>query len=153
VALLKAAVVEDADTAKYAALSSFSPTDLPENYLLTDLAADTDSLKQEALQITYFSQNKIQGNITLSKDKLLFFTIPFDKGWKIFDNGAPLTMQQVNIGFSGVLLSAGIHHIVLQYESAAFRIGIIVSIISLLLTGVLIAWFYKRKRPLAVNRN
>jgi uncharacterized membrane protein YfhO len=140
VALLKAVVVEDTDTAKYAALSSFSLTALPENYLLTDLAADTDSLKQEALQITYFSQNKIQGNIALSKDKLLFFTIPFDKGWKIFDNGAPLTMRQVNIGFSGVLLSAGIHHIVLQYDPAAFRIGIIVSIISFLLTIALIGF-------------
>jgi uncharacterized membrane protein YfhO len=92
--------------------------------------------------MTYFSQNKIQGNITLQKDKLLFFTIPFDKGWKVVDNGVPLTMQQVNIGFSGVLLSAGNHDLELRFDPFTFRMGLIISIISLLLTGVIIGWFY-----------
>jgi uncharacterized membrane protein YfhO len=146
VALLKAVVVDDADTAHYTALQRLSSPIAQDQYLLENLAADVDSLKQEAFQMTYFSQNKIEGDITLSREKLLFFTIPFDNGWKVLDNGAPLTMQQVNIGFSGILLSAGAHNITLQYEPLALRIGIIVSILSFLLTGALIVWFYRGKR-------
>jgi uncharacterized membrane protein YfhO len=141
VALLEAVVINDTDTVHYAALQPLAHPIAQDQYTLENLAADVDSLRQETFQMTYFSQNKIQGNITLQKDKLLFFTIPFDKGWKVIDNGVPLVMQQVNIGFSGVLLSAGKHHLELRFESQAFRWGIIVSIVSLLLTGALIGWF------------
>ncbi|MDR3132487.1 MAG: YfhO family protein [Prevotellaceae bacterium] len=145
-ALLKAVVTDDADTVNYAALPRLSHPVAQGQYLLEDLAADVDSLRQDTFQMTYFSQNKIQGNITLNKDKLLFFTIPFDKGWKVFDNDAPVTMEQVNIGFSGVFLRAGTHQLELRFESPVFRMGIIVSIISFLLTAALIVWFYFRKR-------
>jgi uncharacterized membrane protein YfhO len=65
----------------------------------------------------------------------------------VFDNGVPMTMEQVNIGFSGVLLSAGTHHLELRFESAVFRWGAIVSIISLLLTVALIGLrIYKPSR-------
>ena len=140
VALLEAVVIEDADTAGYAALQRLPHPIAQDQYSFENLAADVDSLSQETFQMTYFSQNKIQGNITLQKDKLLFFTIPFDKGWKVFDNDAPLTMQQVNIGFSGVLLGAGTHRLELRFESPVFRTGIIVSIISLLLAVGLIGF-------------
>jgi uncharacterized membrane protein YfhO len=142
VALLEAVVIDDADTVHYAALQRLPQPIAQDQYSFENLAADVDSLSREAFRMTYFSQNKIQGNITLQKDKLLFFTIPFDKGWKVFDNGAPLTMEQVNIGFSGVLLRAGTHNLELRFESFAFRLGLIVSIISLLLTGIITGWFY-----------
>jgi uncharacterized membrane protein YfhO len=146
VALLEAAVIDDADTAQYAALRRLAQPVPQERYFIENLAADVDSLRQDAFQMTFFSQNKIQGTVALQKEKLLFFTIPFDKGWKAFDNGAPLTVQQVNIGFSGVLLGAGAHQLELRFEPAVFRAGVIVSILSLLLTGALIGWFYGKKR-------
>ncbi|MDR3350183.1 MAG: YfhO family protein [Prevotellaceae bacterium] len=140
IALLEAAVIDDADTARYAALQRLPQPVEQDRYLIDNLAADVDSLRQEAFQMTYFSQNKIQGHIALRKEKLLFFTIPFDKGWKVFDNGAPLEMEQVNIGFSGVLLGAGAHQLELRFDSLAFRTGCIISVISLLLTVALIGW-------------
>ncbi|MDR1984786.1 MAG: YfhO family protein [Prevotellaceae bacterium] len=146
VALLKAVIVADTDTAKYAALQPFSTSRLPGNYLLDDLAADTDSLKKEAFHITYFSQNNIKGDITVRNDKLLFFTIPFDKDWKAFDNGKEIAMEQVNIGFSGVLLAAGDHNIELRFAPALFSLSCIISWGSLLLTAALIGWCWWRKR-------
>ena len=102
VALLKAVIVDDADTAKFAGkIQRFPLSSMPANYMIDDLAADVDNLKQDAFQISSFRQNSIKGTLTLPRDKLLLFTIPFDKGWKVFDNGKEVVMEQVNIGFSG----------------------------------------------------
>jgi hypothetical protein len=144
IALLKAAVIDDADIANYAALQPLAHPIAQDQYSFNDLSADVDSLCQESFQMTCFSQNKIQGNITLNKNKLLFFTIPFDTGWKAFDNGVPLTIKQMNIGFSGLLLKSGTHNLELRFEPRTFRFGIIISIISLLLIIALIG--FKKKR-------
>jgi uncharacterized membrane protein YfhO len=140
VALLKAVIVDDADTAKYAAamLRPFFASHMPQSYMIEELSADVDSLKQEAFQVSFFSQNNIKGTITLQRSKLLFFTIPFDEDWKVFDNGKEITMEQANIGFTGLLLPAGTHNLELRFVPAAVPVGIIISIISLLLTLLLI---------------
>jgi uncharacterized membrane protein YfhO len=147
VALLKAVVVDDADTAKYAGMMQrFSASRIPANYTIDDLAADVDSLKQEAFQISSFRQNNIKGTLTLQCNKLLLFTIPFDKDWKLFDNGKEIVLEQVNIGFSGVLLPAGTHNLELRFAPAAILIGVIISIVSLLLIAGLIMISVRRKK-------
>jgi uncharacterized membrane protein YfhO len=145
VSLLKAVIVDDADTTKYAGkMQRFSSSRMPANYMIADLAADVDSLKQEAFQISSFRQNNIKGALTLQRDKLLLFTIPFDKGWKAFDNGKEIAVEQVNIGFSGLLLAAGTHNLELRFAPPAIPVGIIISIVSLLLIAALIV-IKKRK--------
>jgi uncharacterized membrane protein YfhO len=147
VALLKAVVVDDADTAKYAGMMQrFHVSRIPANYMIDDLAADVDSLKQDAFQISSFRQNNIKGTLVLQRDKLLLFTIPFDKDWKLFDNGKETVLEQVNIGFSGVLLPAGTHNLELRFAPAAILIGVIISIVSLLLIAGLIVISVRRKK-------
>jgi uncharacterized membrane protein YfhO len=147
VALLKAVIVDDADTAKYAGMMQHFPlSSMPANYMIDDLAADVDSLKQESFQISSFRQNNIKGTLVLQRDKLLFFTIPFDKDWKLFDNGKETLLEQVNIGFSGVLLSAGTHNLELRFAPATILIGVIISIASLLLTAGLIVIHVRRRK-------
>ncbi len=140
IALLESAVVDDTDIAKYATLQILSTPQSQNDYGFEQLAADVNSLKQESLQVSYFSQNNIKGTIVLNQEKLLFFTIPFDKGWKAFDNGQPISIEQVNIGFSGLLLQAGAHEIELQFESAIYYPSMIISLIALLVTVLLIVW-------------
>jgi uncharacterized membrane protein YfhO len=139
VAFLKAVVVDDADTAKYASvMQRCSSSCVPANYMISELAADVDNLKKDAFLVSSFRQNNIKGTLTLQHDKLLLFTIPFDNDWKAFDNGKEVVMEQVNIGFSGLLLAAGTHNLELRFAPAAIPVGIIISIISLLLVAGLI---------------
>jgi len=87
----------------------------------------TDSLKADSLTVTNFKQSEIEGAITLKKDKLLFFTIPFDKGWGITVNGEKKVLSRVNFGFSGILLPKGKHTIILKYTPQYYWLGIILS--------------------------
>ncbi len=44
--------------------------------------------RSDAMQLTRFTQKRFKGLMTLKKQKLVFFAIPFDEGWQAFDNGA-----------------------------------------------------------------
>ena len=144
IVLLKSVVVDDKDLANYAVLQRIEHPVDPEVYNLEQLANDVERLKQDVFNMTIFSQNKIKGNITMQKDKILFFTIPFDKGWRAFDNGKEIPVALVNIGFSGLLLNAGTHEIELRFEPKGFYPSIIISLLSGLIAILPVAWCRKR---------
>ena len=132
IALLNAVIIDSQDMARYVSLFRLRQPVSPDRYTLSHLASDVDRLKEDAFHISRFSQNNIKGNITLARDKLLFFTIPFDKGWKAFDYGKEIQIEMVNIGFSGLLLCAGAHEIELRFEPAGYYPSLIISLFSLL---------------------
>ncbi|NOZ35183.1 MAG: YfhO family protein [Chlorobi bacterium] len=106
-----------------------------------------DSLKQDTLQITSFKQSEISGKISLQKTKMLFFTIPFDKGWHIKVDGKNETLQRINIGFTGIVLPKGNHKIKLyyipQYDKLTNGISLFAVLIFWLYSGF---YFYKKRK-------
>ena len=104
--------------------------------------ADVDKLKQEVFKITDFHEDHIYGNITLDKDGMVFFGIPYDKGWRVKVNGKTVKPEKINIGFMGIPLKRGFYRIELKYVPPYLYAGIIVSIISLIF-----AVFFYHKKP------
>ena len=84
------------------------------------------------MEMVSFSQNEIVGKITLEQGRMLFFTIPFDKGWKAKVDGIPAELQRMNIGFTGLMLAPGSHTIELAYQPAFWILGWVSSALSLL---------------------
>jgi uncharacterized membrane protein YfhO len=95
-------------------------------------------LRQDTLAITAFKHNHIVGHITLPKPKILFFSIPCDKGWTMQVNGQKVPIQRVFRGLMGVELPAGAHQIALQFEAPYQRVGMFISLICLCLFLALI---------------
>ena len=102
------------------------------NFTLTDFTRIVSRKKNDAMDMTFFSQKNIKGRISLDGKKLLFFSIPFDKGWVAFDNGQPIPIVTANIGFMGILLDKGIHHIELRYGVPYIKTALSVSILFLI---------------------
>ncbi len=98
---------------------------------IADYQKMIENLRDEHLDLQYFSHKKIKGKITLSKDKVLFFTIPFDKGWRIYVNGEKQELKKLNIGFSGIYLKAGTYQITLSYIPPFFYLSIIIMLLAL----------------------
>ncbi|MCP1309712.1 YfhO family protein [Paenibacillus tyrfis] len=103
-------------------------TQSPDNYI-----SDVAKLKKETLSITSFNDDHIEGNISLSDNKLLFLSIPFDKGWHAYIDGVSEPIHLVSAGMSGVYLTKGTHEVTLKYTQPGLIVGGIVSIISLAL--------------------
>ncbi len=106
----------------------------------------TKQLKQDTLQITEFSNSNIKGNISLDKTKMLFFTIPFDEGWKIKVNGKQKKLQRINYGFTGISLPKGQHKIELYYLPQYSKLTNTVSLVSIIGFWLFLGLYIYRKK-------
>ena len=73
-----------------------------------------------------FAETRIEGSVHVSKDKTLLFTsIPYDDGWKIYDNGVEIKSVPVWDGvFTGAELSEGEHKLVFIYDNKWLKYGL-----------------------------
>ena len=119
-----------------------------------ELYKDINHLKQDTLNIKYFSQNRIRGNIELKTTKLLYLSIPYDRGWNALIDSKKVKPLLCNIGFMGLIIQPGKHNIELYYRPPFFIINLIISIIGLVIFIVLIFLyrnFYLRGTLLQIN--
>ncbi len=99
-------------------------------------------LNIDTIKLTNFKENTIEGVISIKNSNTIFTSIPYDKGWKVYiDNKEILTYANYEslLGFD---ISSGNHSIRLEYNLPYFKVGSIISLISL----VLFLYSYKIKR-------
>jgi len=145
ITLMKAVVIEDDNQEVISKLGKFDTTQVnPLLYQKPVLEADVNNRKQEAFELETFKNSHLAGKITVSKDKMLFFSIPLDKGWTAIVNGQEAKIHQVNIGFSGLMLPKGTHEIELIYNTPYLSTGVWISLLGILLYG-LGMWWWKKK--------
>ena len=126
----------------------FDPKDTLEDYTPYRFFADVDNRKQDTLSVTRFSENRFQGTIFPKTKKMLFFSIPYDKGWHAQVDGKSVQPMLCNIGFMGLILEPGKHTVELFYRPPWFYASLLVTIVALLIYLALIVsdHFYFRMK-------
>jgi len=104
----------------------------------TELPDLFNALKADSLKITKFSETNIQGNIDLKTKKILYLSIPFDKGWHAMVDEKETDLQRVQWGLTGLILDKGTHKIDLTFTPPFRKEGTLVSLFSLGLFGVVL---------------
>ncbi|MBR3759494.1 MAG: YfhO family protein [Ruminococcus sp.] len=104
-----------------------------------------DSLADEQLEITSFSDAKIKGTINAKKDGVMFLSIPYEKGWSVYIDGKKADTFKVLHSMLGVEVSVGNHDIVLKYSPEGFKGGLAVSGAGSVGIGAVI-WYDHRKK-------
>ena len=105
-----------------------------------------EKLRENSLENVKIDYNKITGDISLDKEKLLCLNIPYSDGWKLKVDGKDTQLKKVNYMNSGVILRAGKHKIKLTYTTPGIKIGLILTIFGiLLLILTIIAFKVSRK--------
>jgi uncharacterized membrane protein YfhO len=115
-------------------------------------------LKEDTLKNVNFHESKrthstnlITGKITVSKNKYLLMTLPYSKGWSAYVDGKKVDLMQANTIYSGLYLTKGTHTIKLIYSTPGFKIGAVITLLSLL-GGVLAIIFVNRKKHHQVEK-
>ena len=118
-----------------------------------DLTYDCQQLSQTAA--TEFKTDKNGFTATVSRDKpnLVFFSIPYDKGWSATVNGKPVEIEKVNVGFMAVEVPEGESTVRFDYETPGLITGLGVTICAALIMLIyLVIWlFISRKNAPQVD--
>lgn len=133
IALLKTAIIEDSQKRRFHGIDEYDLGNVNENYYLAQYRKDIENLWRETLRIIEHGQNKINGKICLTKKKLLFLSIPYDKGWKAEVDGKKVKLERVNIGFMGLILGKGAHTVELNYSPPYIYTATIISVSAFIL--------------------
>jgi uncharacterized membrane protein YfhO len=149
--LLRACVIGKEDKATFSSIKSFNVADTIapvtfENYLVYG-----NELKKDDFNMTKFSENNIIGNVTTGESKILFFSIPFDKGWKATLNGRDAKLFRLNCGLTGLLTQKGKNVIELTFVPRYKNSGTLVSLIALAIFIGLLVLNYRNNEPKLVN--
>lgn len=94
--------------------------------------------QEEILEDVVQDTNRITGNITVSSDKLLRLSVPYDKGWTAYVDGKKTPIYQADTMYMALLLTPGEHQIELRYETYGLRWGIWMSLLGLAIFCVIL---------------
>lgn len=101
-----------------------------------------EDLKKEKLSNVEYSNNYVKGNINVSTNGVMFFSIPYDKGWTAEVDGHKIQTLKLNTGFLGIPLKSGNHSISLRFYPPGLNLGLCITFISVLITC---AWYYSKR--------
>jgi hypothetical protein len=148
--MLKAFVVEDGEE-EIQDFEIFDIKNLSDAYNIMEYEEDVNHLRQETMILNYHSQNLIKGTIRVTDKKLLFFSIPYDKGWRVTIDDKEVIPKLINIGFMGVIVPEGIHKVELSFESPFLVSGSLIMMLSIIVY-VLLILKNKWKRARIINQ-
>lgn len=89
----------------------------------TEVLNHVRTMQDKSMKMTYFDQNRIIGSIGVEKPSVVFFSIPYDIGWKVKVDDVKSDLIMADIGFTGLYIEPGKHVIDLYYEPPLSKIG------------------------------
>ncbi len=88
----------------------------------------------------------VNASIAIKSDEEWIFTsIPYDKGWHVYVNDEEIEFSKVDLGFIGFKLSKGSYDIQFIYKTPYLKIGMVITLVSLLFVSF-IKFFTLRKK-------
>ena len=144
--LLRTLVLEDEDVKAYGQYL----TELPDA-MLDDLHYDSytqDCADRRAHSCSLFQMNNagFHAEITLEKQNLVFFSVPYDDGFTAYVNGEKADILRVDEGLMAVLCPAGASSIDFVYQAAGLSASRVVTAVAIPVWVVYVAYFVRRKR-------
>ncbi len=85
--------------------------------------------------------------IYLPEDNLVFFSVPYDKGWTAYVDGVETAIEKVDVGFMAVYAEKGINEITFVYRTPGLLAGAVISVASAAaLVAYIVFFHYDKKR-------
>ena len=104
--------------------------------------------ERAATACTSFTYNPsgYQATANLPRENLVFFSIPWDRGFTAYVDGVETPIEKVDYGFMAVLVPAGEHSIRLDWKPYGIEIGVAASIVGILLAAGVTIIDYKKPK-------
>ena len=118
-----------------------------------DMANDAAKLRQTSAKEFTVDNNGFTARVERDKKSLVFFSVPYDKGWSATVNGKPVTVEKVNVGFMAVAVDEGESEIRFRYQNSGLVLGIVITMVSIFVFVVymMISYLYTRHKVVDVE--
>lgn len=144
--LVSALVLSNSQIMRYSSDISHLP-DGPDRYMsYSDFQTQAILRRHSSASEFSYDASGFTAKITLRKNNLVFFSVPYDDGWTAYVNGVETDIERVDTGFMAVYAEKGENEIVFVYHTPGLKIGICVSIVALVLTVLYILFFIRIKK-------
>ena len=121
--LPRALVLNSTQIKKYSNILQQLPESLSQNFSDQSLAADCANRAASSCSTFKTDNTGFSATISLTKENLVFFSVPYDSGWSATVNGKPATIAKVDIGFMAVECPAGFDSIRFNYMTPGLKTG------------------------------
>ena len=88
-----------------------------------------DKLRSNKLNITSFKETRIEGNINLDDDMVVYTSIPYDDCWHVLVDGKKVKTRALEKSLLTFEASKGKHKVIIYYKMKGLTLGIIISVI------------------------
>ena len=130
---------------RFSHTGEYTFSDLQIEYLPYDRFLSTfEEQKSSAIENVRIGKNKIETSVDLDRTEIVYFSVPYSRGWKIIVDGEQKPCFRANIMGVGVMLDQGTHRIEMKYITPDLGIGIGFSIVGI--TGAMLVWFIQRNK-------
>ena len=150
--LLKALILDDEQILKYGKHMGRLTLDYFERNMAieTSLYNDAMALREHSGYLFEWTNNGFISKIDLDNPKLVFYSIPYDKGFKAYVNGTETEIECVDGGMMAVYCPAGDNEIEFVYHTVGLKEGLYISLFTLIVSLVyLLLSNIKRKNKTA----
>lgn len=157
-ALLRAILLSDKQIEKYGHLlenaDTWKSNNLTKEYYLSYCEERINSACYDFTK----SSDGFTARINTPKPNLVFFSVPYDKGFTAYVNGQETTIEKVSNGFMAVEVPEGESTITFRYYTYGLRTGITITLVSLGIFAVFmiictILHFINKKKDVILNSN
>ena len=106
-------------------------------------------LNSSTMTLTSFSNTLVEGNITCSRDGLLYTSIPQNGNWTAYVDGQEWDITLIGDCMIGLSLTQGTHTLRFVYRNQAFELGLLITGVSLAIFLLLVLLCYRprKKQP------
>ncbi|MDR1642825.1 MAG: YfhO family protein [Clostridiales bacterium] len=88
-------------------------------------------LADEPFEVSSWTNTEVRGSVTAKEDGVFLATIPYDKRWHLYVDGAEHEPDRLLGTFIGLPLQAGAHEILLEYKPTGIKASFAISLLSL----------------------
>lgn len=130
--LIEALILDDKTAEKYADILTKAGRNI-KNMTKSDYEHSCIEKQNKCSEQFTWNSHGFTSEIILDKPELVFFSVPYSKGWTAEVNGVPVDVEKVSYGFMAVPAQEGRNTITFHYSTPYFKEGLIISVVALIL--------------------
>lgn len=145
--LLRTIILPDEDSDSYRDILEHMTEESYQDLGNNDYFLDCRNRRETAGESFVIDSRGFTSTITLGRENLVFYSVPYDRGWSATVNGKPAEIQKTSIGFMSVRAPAGETTIRFTYTAPGLFLGVGVTAAGFLILAVYLLLWRKFGKP------